>query len=126
MEMSDLKTPRPIDPSKIMIDDIINDLFHDVQNSIHRVGMELELASMGLADKSDAAKTAEMTKSLEITSETYGLISARYRTPPPLATRRRFWKALSRISKTAAAIRAFRLVGSRRDRCRLWPCTEDF
>jgi len=65
MEMSDLKTPRPIDPSKIMIDDIINDLFHDVQNSIHRVGMELELASMGLADKSDAAKTAEMTKSLE-------------------------------------------------------------
>jgi hypothetical protein len=65
MEMSDLKTPPPIDPPKIIMDDIIDDLFHDAQNSIHRVGMELELASMGLADKSDGAKNAEMIKSLE-------------------------------------------------------------
>jgi hypothetical protein len=65
MEMSDLKTRHATDGPKITMDDIIDDLFHDAQNSIHRVGMELELASMGLADKSNAAKAAEMIKSLD-------------------------------------------------------------
>jgi len=65
MEIPDRKTPRPLDASKIKMDDIIDDLFHDVQNSIHRVGMELELISMGLGMSSDAGKTAEMIKLLE-------------------------------------------------------------
>jgi K+-sensing histidine kinase KdpD len=65
MEIPDRKTPRPLDASKIKMDDIIDDLFHDAQNSIHRVGMELELVSMGLGKGSDAAKTAEMIKLLD-------------------------------------------------------------
>ena len=65
METPDLKTPSSLDAAKIKMDDIIDDLFHDVQNSIHRVGMELELVSMGLGKSSDAAKTAEMIKLLE-------------------------------------------------------------
>jgi hypothetical protein len=65
MEISDLRTPRFHDASKIEMDDIIDDLFHDAQNSIHRIGMELELVNMGLGNSSDAAKTAEMIKLLE-------------------------------------------------------------
>jgi len=65
METPDLKTPRSLDAAKIKMDDIIDDLFHDAQNSIHRIGMELELVSMGLGNNSDAAKTAEMIKLLE-------------------------------------------------------------
>jgi hypothetical protein len=65
MEISDFNTPRSLDASKIEFDDIIDDLFHDAQNSIHRIGMELELVSMGLGNSSDAAKTAEMIKLLE-------------------------------------------------------------
>ena len=65
MEIPDLKTPRSVDASKIKMDDIIDDLFHDIQNSIHRVGMELELVTMGLGKSSDAAKTTEMIKLLE-------------------------------------------------------------
>jgi hypothetical protein len=64
MTMSDFKTPRTADSSKILMDDIIDDLFHDAQNGIHRVGMELELASMGLGE-TDAEKTGELIKSLE-------------------------------------------------------------
>ncbi len=65
MEIPDLNTPRSLDGAKIKMDDIIDDLFHDVQNSIHRVGMELELVGMGLGKSADAAKTAEMVKLLE-------------------------------------------------------------
>jgi hypothetical protein len=65
MEIPDLKTPLSLDAAKIKMDDIIDDLFHDVQNSIHRVGMELELVSMGLGKSADGAKTAEMIKLLE-------------------------------------------------------------
>lgn len=65
MEIPDRNTPRSLDAGIIKMDDIIDDLFHDVQNSIHRVGMELELVSMGLGKSADAAKTAEMIKLLE-------------------------------------------------------------
>ena len=65
MEHFDFKTPRFLEASKIEMDDIIDDLFHDAQNSIHRIGMELELVNMGLGNSSDAVKTAEMIKLLE-------------------------------------------------------------
>jgi hypothetical protein len=47
------------------LDDIIGDLFHDAQNSVHLVGMELELVTMGLGNNSDLAKTAALVKRLE-------------------------------------------------------------
>jgi len=65
MEISDLKPPRTIASSQIALDDIVDDVFHDIQNGIHRIGMELELATMGLGSNADAAKTTELTKSLE-------------------------------------------------------------
>jgi len=65
MKIPDLETPRSLDAAKIKMDDIIDDLFHDTQNSIHRLGMELELVTMGLGTSSDATKTAEMIKLLE-------------------------------------------------------------
>jgi hypothetical protein len=77
MEMSDPKTPQFHGPSQLHIDDIIDTLFHDAQNDIHRVGMELELARMGLGDGSDAAKSSEMIHSLESTiRDLRGYISA--------------------------------------------------
>jgi signal transduction histidine kinase len=65
MEISDLKPPRTAPPLKIVLDDIVDDMFHDIQNGIHRIGMELELTSMGLGSNVDPAKTTELTKSLE-------------------------------------------------------------
>ena len=47
------------------MDDIIGDLFHDAQNSVHLVGMELELVGMGLGNSSDILKTAGIVKQLE-------------------------------------------------------------
>jgi len=65
MKISDSKRHASQNVSPLKIDDIIDELFHDAQNNIHRVGMELELVSMGLGNSSDAAKTAEMVKLLE-------------------------------------------------------------
>ncbi|HEX2226817.1 MAG TPA: hypothetical protein VHM64_06730 [Candidatus Binatia bacterium] len=53
------------EPASLAIDDIIGDLFHDAQNGVHLVGMELELVSMGLGTSSDAVKTARTVKQLE-------------------------------------------------------------
>jgi hypothetical protein len=47
------------------LDDIISDLFHDAQNGVHMVGMELELVSIGLGNSADTAKTAAVIKQLE-------------------------------------------------------------
>lgn len=52
-------------PATVTIDDIIGELFHDAQNGVHLVGMELELVSMGLGSSSDAVKTAGIVKQLE-------------------------------------------------------------
>ncbi|MGH7927165.1 MAG: hypothetical protein ACREQV_05170 [Candidatus Binatia bacterium] len=57
--------PQSLEPGKIAMDDIIGNLFHDAQNSVHLVGMELELVSMGLGDSSDILKTVEIVKQLE-------------------------------------------------------------
>jgi hypothetical protein len=58
------RASRP-EPASLAIDDIIGDLFHDAQNWVHLVGMELELVSMGLGTSSDAVKTAGTVKQLE-------------------------------------------------------------
>jgi signal transduction histidine kinase len=77
MEISDPKTPHFHYASQLHINDIIDALFHDAQNDVHRVGMELELARMGLGDGSDAANAGEMIHSLESTiRDLRGYISA--------------------------------------------------
>jgi hypothetical protein len=65
MKFTDLDTARSQDLTKSTMDDIIGDLFHDAQNGVHLVGMELELVSMGLGNTADAVKTAEIVKLLE-------------------------------------------------------------
>jgi hypothetical protein len=65
MKLPDFDIRRSREPGKITIDDIIGDLFHDAQNGVHLVGMELELVSMGLGNSSDAIKTADIVKQLE-------------------------------------------------------------
>ncbi|MDH3445066.1 MAG: PAS domain-containing protein, partial [Deltaproteobacteria bacterium] len=67
IEISDLKSQPPVNGQRARLDDIIDELFHDAQNGIHRVGMELELARMGLENGSDAAQTTEMINVLEHT-----------------------------------------------------------
>jgi hypothetical protein len=65
MEISDAKKPHFHGTSQLPINDIVDALFHDVQNDVHRVGMELELARMGLGGGSDTANSGEMIHSLE-------------------------------------------------------------
>jgi hypothetical protein len=65
MKLTDLDTSSSREPATLPIDDIISDLFHDAQNGVHLVGMELELVSMGLGNSSDALKTAGIVKQLE-------------------------------------------------------------
>jgi hypothetical protein len=65
MKLPDFDIRRSREPGKITIDDIIGDLFHDAQNGVHLVGMELELVSMGLGNSSDAIKTTDIVKQLE-------------------------------------------------------------
>jgi hypothetical protein len=65
VEISDLKRSQSRDTPETKMDDIIDGLFHDVQNSIHRVAMGLDLANMGLGNETDAAKTAEVLDLLE-------------------------------------------------------------
>jgi hypothetical protein len=62
MKKADLEPARS---RKGIMDDIIGDLFHDAQNSVHLVGMELELVTMGLGNTSDLGKTAAIVKRLE-------------------------------------------------------------
>jgi hypothetical protein len=77
MKFSDLDTARSLDSTKRPIDDIIGDLFHDAQNGVHLVGMELELVSMGLGNTTDAVKTTEIVKQLEnILRDLRGYISS--------------------------------------------------
>lgn len=65
MKLPDRYTSRSIESANVPIDDIIGDLFHDAQNGVHLVGMELELVSMGLGNSSDAVKTTDTIKQLE-------------------------------------------------------------
>jgi hypothetical protein len=65
VEISDLKRSPSRDTPQIKMDDILDGLFHDVQNSIHRVAMGLDLANMGLGHETDAAKTGEVLGLLE-------------------------------------------------------------
>jgi hypothetical protein len=65
MKLTDIDRSSCREPAAVGIDDIIGDLFHDAQNGIHLVGMELELVSMGLGTSSDAVKTSGMVKQLE-------------------------------------------------------------
>jgi hypothetical protein len=65
MKLTDIDRSSCRDPAAVAIDDIIGDLFHDAQNGVHLVGMELELVSMGLGTSSDAVKTSGMVKQLE-------------------------------------------------------------
>jgi hypothetical protein len=62
MKQPDLEPPQP---PKGTMDAIMGDLFHDAQNSVHLIGMELELVTMGLGGSSDLAKTAALVKRLE-------------------------------------------------------------
>jgi hypothetical protein len=65
MKLTESNHSRSRETATVVIEDIIGDLFHDVQNGVHLVGMELELVSMGLGTSSDAVKTAGMLKQLE-------------------------------------------------------------
>jgi hypothetical protein len=65
MKPTDFDQAGSPEPETATIDDIISDLFHDAQNGVHLVGMELELVSMGLGSTSDAAKTANIVKQME-------------------------------------------------------------
>ena len=65
VNISDLKGLRSSIAMVYDLDDIINGLFHDTQNDLHRVAMELELARMGLADLSDLAHTHDTIYRLE-------------------------------------------------------------
>ena len=65
MKPPDRNTSRSLEPANVPIDDIIGDLFHDAQNGVHLIGMELELVSMGLGNSADAVKTANIVKQLE-------------------------------------------------------------
>ncbi len=67
IDISDLESHPPADGQKTNLNDIIDELFHDAQNGIHRVGMELELARLGLEKGSDAVQTTEMINVLEHT-----------------------------------------------------------
>jgi hypothetical protein len=60
-----IEAPGAGDAERIILDDIISELFHDAQNGIHLVGMELELVSMGLGEKSDALKAGGMVTQLQ-------------------------------------------------------------
>jgi hypothetical protein len=63
--MAGSKPTRSPEAGKVTMDDIIGDLFHDAQNSVHLVGMELELVGMGLGNSSDILKTSGIVKQLE-------------------------------------------------------------
>jgi hypothetical protein len=65
MKLTDFDTSNSREPATVTIDDIIGDLFHDAQNGVHLIGMELELVSMGLGNSSDAVKAAGIVKQLE-------------------------------------------------------------
>jgi hypothetical protein len=65
MKLPDIDATYAFEPAKIALDDIIGDLFHDAQNGVHLVGMELELVSMGVGNSSDAVKTAGIVRQLE-------------------------------------------------------------
>jgi hypothetical protein len=67
MKLIDVHAPSSSEPAQVAMDDIIGDLFHEAQNGVHLVGMELELVSMGLGNSSDAVKTAGIVKRLENT-----------------------------------------------------------
>jgi hypothetical protein len=59
------KLPQFPKTGRTAMDDIIGDLFHDAQNGVHLVGMELELVSMGLGNNADIFKTTEILNQLD-------------------------------------------------------------
>jgi hypothetical protein len=65
MKLKDTSAPSSGNPGRIVIDDIISELFHEAQNGVHLVGMELELVSMGLGENSDAEKAAGVVTQLQ-------------------------------------------------------------
>ncbi len=67
IDISELKSRPPLVAPEGNLSDIIEELFHDAQNGIHRIGMELELARLGLEKGSDSAQTTEMINILEHT-----------------------------------------------------------
>jgi hypothetical protein len=65
MKPTDCGATSSRESAKVTIDDILADIFHDAQNAVHLVGMELELMNMGLGNSSDAVKAAGIVKLLE-------------------------------------------------------------